>query len=389
MRIKSYFAATVVEAINSARNELGPDAMIVASRRTGPEAMHLGSYEVVFSVTDDVRTQPAAPEPGLTPAVPSMAPASADASVEDGRSRAAGLTRLRRQVDSIKGTFAAKKGSNGAASTSFESSGLSEAQSALLQAGFGAGLTDELLQAGKRRTRREGGGSDSVREALAEELKARLQVSAELGRPRAARQVVALVGPPGGGKTSMLVKLAASYGLRGRRAVHIISMDSYRLGKADQLRTYAAAMGVAFDALETVAALSQALEEYRSKGLIFIDTPGIGGADAEEAAPLASFLSRHPEADVHLVLPAYLSAEHMERTAQRFRPFLPSKLIFTNLDDVGSTGCLLSQSIRTETPISFVADGQQVPEDFEEARAEKLVGAFLPKLPVSAGISAA
>ncbi len=53
MRIKSYFADSVPEAIEKARLELGADAMLMNSKKTELELRSLGSYEVVFGVPYD------------------------------------------------------------------------------------------------------------------------------------------------------------------------------------------------------------------------------------------------------------------------------------------------------------------------------------------------
>src|ERR1039458_4770139 len=49
MKIKSYYSRTVEDAIAAARHEMGPEAMLMNSRKTPPEVRHLGEYEVVFA----------------------------------------------------------------------------------------------------------------------------------------------------------------------------------------------------------------------------------------------------------------------------------------------------------------------------------------------------
>jgi flagellar biosynthesis protein FlhF len=377
LKIKSYYARTIAEAIGKARNELGADAVIVASRKNDGPSAHLGPYEVVCGTFEE-KPQQVEPAPPPMPAAPER-PVKRTALRET-------LAGVRQQVDSLRASV------RGRAST--PDGDLLAVRAKLASAGF-ADSTEEIIAGVKQRLRAESrisrgaadkqaGGTDAEA-ALASELRARLAVSADLGRPRTERKVVALIGPPGAGKTSTIVKLAVAYGLTARKGMHIVTMDSYRLGGSDQLRGYASAMGVGFDSLETVGTLSQCLEENAGKGLVLIDTPGYDGADTATAPHLASFMSRHPEIDVHLVIPAYMSAADQDLVINRFKPFLPSKLLFTHFDSAASSGALIAQSVRTEKPISFLGTGQAIPEDLAPATSELLIDRFVrPKTHMSA-----
>ena len=131
------------------------------------------------------------------------------------------------------------------------------------------------------------------------------------GGPARRAAVVALVGPPGAGKTTTLVKLAARYGLTSRKPAQILSADVFRIAAADQLRSLASILGIGCDVVETPAALAQVLEEHRSKDLVFIDTPGLAQGEMEDGADLARLIASHPEIDTHLVLPASMKPADM------------------------------------------------------------------------------
>jgi flagellar biosynthesis protein FlhF len=184
---------------------------------------------------------------------------------------------------------------------------------------------------------------------------------------------VALTGPCASGKTTTLVKLAVRYGLGMHRPVHILSMDSYRVAASEQLRSYAAILGIGFQALETSAALAQALEEHSNKDLVLIDTPGYGPRDIDDAQDLARFLASRQDIDTHLVLTASMRSADLSRVVDRFEVFRPAKLLFAKLDETGTFGPILNQVVRTGKPVSFLAAGQQIPEDLEPASAERVV----------------
>ena len=191
--------------------------------------------------------------------------------------------------------------------------------------------------------------------------------------------MAALVGPCASGKTTTLVKLAVRYGLSMQRPAHILSMDCYRVAAAEQLRSYAAILGVGFQALDTTAALSQAIEEHRNKDLILIDTPGFGARDLDAAQDLARFLASRPDIDTHLVLSAAMRSADLTRVVDRFEVFRPAKLLFAGLDETETFGPILNQVVRTAKPVSFLAAGQQIPEDLEPATVERVLELLAPR----------
>jgi flagellar biosynthesis protein FlhF len=205
-----------------------------------------------------------------------------------------------------------------------------------------------------------------------------------LGRKNAERTIGALVGPPGSGKTTTLLKLAARYGLALGRHPRILTTDVFRIGAADQLSSLAALLAIRCDVVETPEALARALDNHGRNDLILIDTPGLGARDMQDGAGLAHLLQTYPEIDTHLVLPASLAPAAMARCAERFEAFGPGKLLFTHLDEAPSFEAIAEQSARSSLPISFLTNGQQIPEDLEEATPHRLS----PRAPFRKGAAA-
>lgn len=329
-----------------ARQELGEEALLVNARPATPETRYLGAYEVVFGI---------APRPAQGVEASSTTKAANEAAGSDRDGLAAEVAGLKRDFERLLRT-------------------LTETRT----------LAETRTPADTRAL----SGTQLLTQPPASALQAapetpRYRLDATLGRPGAARVIVALVGPPGVGKTTTLIKLAARYGLTSRKPARILSTDVYRIAAADQLRSLAAILGIGCDVAETAGALAQLLEEHRTKELLFVDTPGLARADMEDAADLAALLASHPEIDTHLVLPAFMRPSDMERAVARYAVFAPRKILFTRVDETSSPADMIAVAARAGLPISFLGTGQQIPEDLEAADTER-IEALLGEAPLDA-----
>jgi flagellar biosynthesis protein FlhF len=264
---------------------------------------------------------------------------------------------------------------------------LSDAYSILTANEVAPDLAREIVQGAESRA----GGQSRVRSAqprqaqdsgvhqraLIQELESRFTVQPVLGKTESGARITALVGPPGAGKTTTLVKLAVNYGLACRRPVLLISMDNYRIAAAEQLRSYAGILGVGFQLLETVTALRQTIEENRSKDLILIDTPGLGFGELGDSSALARFLSTRADIDTQLALSASVKPADLARMVDAYQIFKPQRLLFTKVDETASFGSIFNEAVRTGMPLSFFTTGQRIPEDLEEVTAARLTSLIL------------
>jgi flagellar biosynthesis protein FlhF len=258
----------------------------------------------------------------------------------------------------------------------------------LLDAGLEPGLAAEIEAAvGLRMSRRSvmeisrprkllEWDPDVVVQETEQEIGNRVQTQSELGR------VTVLTGPPGAGKTTTLVKLAVSRGIASGRAVRLISADTQRIGAAEQLRTFAAILGVPFQGVESAGALAQSIDSAPASSMLLVDTPGLSPALLNDLGrDLAGLLSSRQDIDTHLVLTATARQTDLENAVARFRMFQPSRLIFTRLDETDSLGAAFSVVARHEKPVSFFCNGQLIPEDIQAASKSVLVEALVRRLP--------
>ena len=181
------------------------------------------------------------------------------------------------------------------------------------------------------------------------------------------RRMAAFVGPPGGGKTTTLAKIAARYGLTARKKVHVVTIDNHRIAAAEQLRVLCTILNVGFESVETAAGLDHAIHERRAADLILIDTPGLCDCDADEFETLAEIFRERPDIETHLVLPATMKRCDLACASDRFAAFGPARLLFTRLDETRTVGGILTETVRTGLPLSFIGKGQRIPDDLAAA----------------------
>ncbi|WP_214000044.1 flagellar biosynthesis protein FlhF [Arsukibacterium sp.] len=187
--------------------------------------------------------------------------------------------------------------------------------------------------------------------------------------------IVALVGPTGVGKTTTVAKLAAGFAKRhGADQVALITTDSYRIGAFEQLATYGRIIGCPVKQAKDSDELAMLLNQLAQRKLILIDTAGMSQRDVRLAEKLASLVhNSRVKIKSYLVLSATAQARVMQETVAQFKRISLAGCIFTKLDECLSLGEVINVAIQNALPVSYLTNGQRVPEDIVVADAADLV----------------
>jgi flagellar biosynthesis protein FlhF len=344
-RIKSYFVKTMEEAMAMARAELGDDALLLHSRKgTGQE------YEVAFGTPEGAGEDPVSQPP------------------------AAKLEEVRSQLEEIRRLLLA-------APKPRPLPELTRIGENLAAAGWDPALAEDIvdrLEAGlaiegqprRMPLRREAGkfGWENFEKLLRSELAARIPIDSSLGT-REGDAAVLLVGPGGAGKTTTLMKLAA-FQTGGQRSVRMLTLDA-ELASRMRLQFFARKHGISFNAIETPEQCPEIIEGARKNEIVLIDTPSC--ADPQERERVAAILAKCSGLDVHLVAPAYMSANALRRAIARYSVFKPAKLIITRLDETATLGPAISEAVRAGLRLSLAGNGVSIPADLHAFSVEDLM----------------
>ncbi|WP_321494520.1 protein FlhF [uncultured Desulfobacter sp.] len=194
-------------------------------------------------------------------------------------------------------------------------------------------------------------------------------------------QVAAFVGPTGVGKTTTIAKLAAGLSFTRKMKVGLISIDNYRIGAFEQLKAYAGIMGLPCVPAFSRQDLACALDRMKSMDMVLIDTAGHSHYDKKKIDEILELIRNDFQISVHLTLSVTSELINMKEAAHAFSVFNPDTYVFTKTDETKRCGKILDQVANLNLPVSLVTNGQKVPEDLIIPDSHELLKIILKKEP--------
>ncbi|SDU12429.1 flagellar biosynthesis protein FlhF [Halopseudomonas salegens] len=186
--------------------------------------------------------------------------------------------------------------------------------------------------------------------------------------------VIALVGPTGAGKTTTLGKLAARYVLKhGSQHVALVTMDTYRIGAHEQLRTLGRILNVPVRVVDEQNNLSEVLADFADKRLVLVDTAGMHGDDPELRSQLNELAQQGRRVQPLLVLPATSQYRVLKAAWHSYKRCNLVGCVLTKVDEAATLGEGLGLAMEVGLPLAYLADGQRIPDDISKAVGHKLV----------------
>lgn len=233
--------------------------------------------------------------------------------------------------------------------------------SALCAADIDPGLAKTLAQSA-------GTGKDS-KESLRLAIESVIQPCSPIrfDGPSAPPIVAALIGPTGVGKTTTIAKLAADFALVKHKKVKVITIDTYRIAAVEQLRTFMDIIDIPLNVVTSPNEMRGAVRDRTSYDLILIDTAGRSQRNRMQIAELAGFIEAASPDQVHLVLSATTGYKSAAEIIEKFGSIPVHRHLITKLDEAATFGTLLNIAALCGKPLSYLTNGQTVPDDIQEA----------------------
>lgn len=183
-------------------------------------------------------------------------------------------------------------------------------------------------------------------------------------------KTVALVGPTGVGKTTCIAKLAVISKILHNLDVGLISIDTYRLGAIDQLRIFSEISNIDMLVAYEPSDMPKLINSFKKKDIIFIDTAGRSQNNSEQLIKSKEFLTAANAAETYLVLSSTGTTKNMLDVSEKFKLFDYDSVIFTKIDEAAAFGNILNVVSNFDVPISFLSNGQVIPDDIISADPE-------------------
>lgn len=423
MKVKTFHALTMQDAIRAIKEELGPDAVILSSK----EVHHGGRLMSYFNkpVLEVMAAAEHDPLPAIKPPVeaspkpesrPAPAPEPANTwtqplGAETFRETLQGMLGTARPMPSsvaepVKSLPVSRRLSTAVESSVRSQNRLQELRSELreLSRDLGASLPPasqslghhaipeiaslcrSLVAQGLRPssadrlgrslalelTRRHSKEPQDIQAALAMSLDQDMRVSGPVLYGQGDRTIAMMVGTNGAGKTAAITKLATYYQLEEKKSVAIVSLDTYRLASVEQLRMYADVLGIPFESAFSAKQAAACVRRQADADLILIDTAGFGERDLALVHTLHQLLKDEPEVQTHVVVSASTREQDLHRQVAQIHALPLLRLLFSKLDETDSFGALYELSYQSGIPLSYWSAGQRVPDDFEVATSQRL-----------------
>lgn len=349
MKLKRFVASDSAKAMRMIKDTFGPDAVILSSHgvEEGVEVVAAVDYdESVVNVKEVINTSSS----------------RSSAPIQDSGEVTSPLNEMRQEIQTLRSMIETQLTLKNPSDVPLHRILLEQ----LSRLGFSQSMAQKLVQP----IRPELNQSQAWQQVLVA-LDEQLLIFP--GRRIEESGIYAFVGPTGVGKTTTLAKLAARFCLRfGPSNLGLITTDSYRIAAHEQLMTYGKILGVNVCLAEDETSLMHTLEKLSDKKLILIDTAGMNPCSPRVKEQMSQ-LKQYSAISTVLVMSATTQYAVLQQTFEAYSAYSLDQCIITKLDETLGAGAAISVSIENNLPLSYITNGQRVPEDIKFAVTDYLM----------------
>jgi flagellar biosynthesis protein FlhF len=344
MIIKRYLARTMKEALNKIGEELGKEAVIISQRkikRPGFKGLFSSKIFEVTAATD-----------------------SKDTPIREKQD--VGSSMLLKEVEEMKSMMSTLMVNSN--KLAFEAvSEKSEIHNFLAELDVEEEVIENIID-----NLSKSGSQEMWKDSLVEIIKEMVSVQVPT-----MEGTVALIGPTGVGKTTSIAKMAGRLALIEKKKVGLITVDTYRIGAVEQLKTYAEIMNIPFKVVFSIGEMESAIESMKGCDVILVDTTGRSSKNTMQISELRAFIDKAKASKVHLVISSTTKNKDIKIITEGYKSINYDYVIITKLDETSTYGSILNICYKAKAPISFITTGQSVPEDIKTPTESEILNLIL------------
>jgi len=350
MQVKKYRGKTINDALARVKNVLGPEAMIISTKKLRERDGYNGFEVAAMQARDDISDTSSSP-----------------------------YMEVKSELMSIKEMIYLLNHSGGITEALMMNPGTMNLYAKLIRNGVDDHYARMFLERAGVIKGDSSYDTNSIKKKTIKEIMKVVGIKNPFDSQNGRQIIAAFIGTTGVGKTTTIAKLAAQLMFTAKRKVGLISIDNYRIGAMEQLKTYASILGIPCFPAFNRKDLLFALKRMGGRDVVLIDTAGQSHYDKHRITELKNMIAGDPFISSHLLMSVSTTDSEMSKAATNFSPLEFQSYIFTKIDEAERCGSVINQIMKLPLPISYITTGQNVPEDIERANKKRILNLLFNK----------
>ncbi|RXI97991.1 flagellar biosynthesis protein FlhF [Anaerobacillus alkaliphilus] len=383
MKVKKFIAKSMSEAMKQIRVELGSEAVILNSKEIETGGF-LGFFtkkniEVIAAVDTAPTVRRSAPKQKPQPKIsPKTAAVSQQSAPKETKVTVTNDDKLEKEVKELKSIV---NGISSSIATQFDDypGVLKKVNQLFIDQDMSPNIRIEVMKKLLKKWYIQDKDNITKTEALewAKEVLSTTIASSEMGGFTFNKKFLNLVGPTGVGKTTTIAKIAAHCMLKHHKKVAFITTDTFRIAAIEQLKTYAKILNVPVEVAYSVEDFKKAKEKLANYDLVLVDSAGRNFLNQLYIDELKKVIDFDEEMETYLVLSLASKYRDMATIYEQFSKININKVIFTKKDETFSRGAMINLVYEYGVGVSYITNGQSVPDDIVEGSIEEIVNSLI------------
>jgi flagellar biosynthesis GTPase FlhF len=202
-------------------------------------------------------------------------------------------------------------------------------------------------------------------------------VRVEAGWGDSGQRTLAVAGPTGSGKTTVLLKLAERYCAAGL-SVGVLALEPVPAGRTRLGDALDDSLTFDLRRAGSISAVRAARRAFAGHDIVLVDTPGSAMVEGTARDSLLTLLAECGIDELHAVLPLGMADRELAHVLSRLVELGANRLLPTKLDETRFSGALLTLAATSQLPLAYLSSGPRINDEFDVADGGSICDRILP-----------